>query len=1388
MHHEHSSSPCTEISVSDPTLATLGDKLKDLMIKSRTTHSKVEIKRLFDDIISYLKYFFKSFTTPSEIEENRSNFIYIFDYISSLLKRRDPTTSNPLLFKMIIESRLIQNLLRSLLTPMLKVEVILRDKNPRRINSLTKDLFLFLGVFPIMQSPLHFIYHNIIDNDKCHDFLETSINIFKHGSSMSLEEEFVESILASVKMFSVLSHTTSMHISFDSFLPYVIPWMEKYQSQRLCGDWISILRGFMYDPFGESLNSERMEKCWHLFPKLFEVIKKEISLEIPIINVQDDHQSKRSEFDFQDYFVNFLDISFYFCSCSHTAEVFDILKDSLDDIIKFVVTHRVDGHMASFLQLMSSFSAIPSIVPHISPKYDEDVLYCHRNRNYHLPSGNYYSLGTKSWYYLRYFLNCHSSPSIQKLDELIGTIKEYDEDEGFDDEAFDQLFLKYQDSLLEIFSSCCTSHQSIRDHRIELVLCVGCLVFFFSQRDLSLSEEIIQLIFANFYDYLSRIVQGLEGDIDYEFGILCEHFLILTFCVEPLTILVKIEPELRYLFKQGAMNKLCGDTPSVVLNICNEWASVLYDTNPGKLLLLNIVGAYFKDWLRIYQDTQVCVPFFSIPNTISSEVDEIIGEKDIAIYDEIWPMFDALFELFEGKEAMFFKDGFCEENILNAQVYQLFDLMAHLSSIHSNAIKIYDLIKDMLPIWSEDIRCLELGVNNPNLDARLLGNLVSVFSNVPSLVPHLSPRFDEILIWCTKREMNNNDVLNYISNCYPKLSHWVDKVKHLQKGVEFEEGPGFLYRDEIFSLFLAYQSREEIQEHKLEFLMCMKCLRTSIDFYRSEKIFSWIIDLVENMFDHLINVQQILNINIISQGFWEICLTIASIVSFCNDDDESFPGINDSLVALFLSKISPIIGCYNVSEGIEGSGRMISLRELEVLLDLLRTDNITTSLSILGILKPFIKPLIDRITIENNDKSGDSYSKCSVLIDILTTILAQNSDQEMNPTLLAEIWDIFLAFREFFQDYYGKLLLFRRVPFGFIKFLSRLCCDQVHTCEIFSVIKDKLDNWVHVIEANEEILMIELIDLVISLSKVPSIVPQLSPKYDGHIVLHCKQEGCVTLPLYLQNVYSHISRSFLSPILHSIPSISLIPTIETTQYPNSSSILPTTHFCDGIKYVSSISGGYLQHQESTICLIVGGTELEYSRVRYGELCVETCVANERKEEEEAAAEEKETREKEEGEKETEITRNTRQVTHSSLIKYTPPQHMLVTMSFTEERPLRQSVYDFIERTGACETEITRNTRQVTHSSLIKYTPPQHMLVTMSFTEERPLRQSVYDFIERTGACVEILFEEQTCLFEAYEQEAWKEGMEEVEEECKMKRSQEISGCEDLVDFDPFGST
>ncbi|GKT24132.1 hypothetical protein ADUPG1_012638, partial [Aduncisulcus paluster] len=548
MHHEHSFSPCTNIPANGPILEILVNKLKNLKIKLGEVPSNYVGRQVFRKIVSSLSHFFGYFASPSDIGDNRPNFVFVFEYISSLFQLGNLGTS-PVVFSGTREVISIDSFLYHLLSPMLKVEMILRDKKPGQINSITKNLFRVLRN-SLKRCPQFFM--DIRINFILSDFIKSLIDFFKFGSSISFDEEFVEDILACGKILSVLSHNQSMVIFLDSLLPYVIPWMEKYQSQRLCGDWITIVKGFVCN--SEYINVERMEKCWHLFPKLVEVIKKEISPEIPIINVKDDHKSIRSEFDFQDYFVNFLDISFYFCSCSHTAEVFDILKDSLDDIIKFVVTHRVDGHMASFLQLMSSFSAIPSIVPHILPKYDEDVLYCHRNSNIN-------SVVKVCPAYLKYLLNCHSSTYIQKLGGLIDLIRQC---EG--DEAFQELFLKHQDILLEIFSSYCSSDQSIWDHRFELIFCVGCLVLFSSNEEFFF-DDMVRLIFNNFYENLSRIVQVLEGEIDHEFCFLCGKIFHPVNSVTSLTFIKIIEPGFRYLFKQGSMNKLCADIPTFVLGL-----------------------------------------------------------------------------------------------------------------------------------------------------------------------------------------------------------------------------------------------------------------------------------------------------------------------------------------------------------------------------------------------------------------------------------------------------------------------------------------------------------------------------------------------------------------------------------------------------------------------------------------------------------------------------------------------------------------------------------------------------------------------------------------------------------------------------------------------------
>ncbi|GKT27307.1 hypothetical protein ADUPG1_013756 [Aduncisulcus paluster] len=81
--------------------------------------------------------------------------------------------------------------------------------------------------------------------------------------------------------------------------------------------------------------------------------------------------------------------------------------------------------------------------------------------------------------------------------------------------------------------------------------------------------------------------------------------------------------------------------------------------------------------------------------------------------------------------------------------------------------------------------------------------------------------------------------------------------------------------------------------------------------------------------------------------------------------------------------------------------------------------------------------------------------------------------------------------------------------------------------------------------------------------------------------------------------------------------------------------------------------------------------------------------------------------------------------------------------------------------GLENEEIQDLPEYITHSSLIRYKPAHHILTFMKLDEERSLRQSLYDFVEQTSAGVELLFDEQTCSFEGYDQDEWRKEMEDL---------------------------
>ncbi|GKT34309.1 hypothetical protein ADUPG1_007680 [Aduncisulcus paluster] len=105
----------------------------------------------------------------------------------------------------------------------------------------------------------------------------------------------------------------------------------------------------------------------------------------------------------------------------------------------------------------------------------------------------------------------------------------------------------------------------------------------------------------------------------------------------------------------------------------------------------------------------------------------------------------------------------------------------------------------------------------------------------------------------------------------------------------------------------------------------------------------------------------------------------------------------------------------------------------------------------------------------------------------------------------------------------------------------------------------------------------------------------------------------------------------------------------------------------------------------------------------------------------------------------------------------------------------QCMGTYCESVDPSDNSSTQSSHVISHSSLIQYTPPQHLLVKMGFDEERSLRQSAYDLIERTGGGVEALFDAKTYSFEGFDRDRWEREME-MERVSGEEEENEINLC------------
>ncbi|GKT37074.1 hypothetical protein ADUPG1_009930 [Aduncisulcus paluster] len=373
--------------------------------------------------------------------------------------------------------------------------------------------------------------------------------------------------------------------------------------------------------------------------------------------------------------------------------------------------------------------------------------------------------------------------------------------------------------------------------------------------------------------------------------------------------------------------------------------------------------------------------------------------------------------------------------------------------------------------------------------------------------------------WCKDNGCWDKVYSRYIENCCPTLKKRIELFDSFGKFPDSESTSKLYHerRDEILSVFLEYQSKSEIEEHKREIILCVKCLKLHI--ISGNEIYlpnSDLNDLIDTFIDHLSRCEEVLEGDV-DEEYCSICVSYTFKVQ---DKWDSF-----------LPKISPTF--QRILE--RGSKKKlrgeVALRLLITLKNISNSPTSSTRSSILTLIKPYF-----RYWLRKYDDS-ECYGN---LMYILSKITLSSDDSTPNKSLCSETWDLFFPVLDVLKSETNEIVEGAKGHHHVLSFFSNLCCD--HAKEVYHNITDEyLDEWFTIIkEERHKWGIIYWSKLISMFSTVPSLVPLISPKYD------VKMMKSRFFDRYFSNISSHIASSYLPKLLHSIPPVSLIPSIETS--------------------------------------------------------------------------------------------------------------------------------------------------------------------------------------------------------------------------------------------------
>ncbi|GKT34619.1 hypothetical protein ADUPG1_007943 [Aduncisulcus paluster] len=777
------------------------------------------------------------------------------------------------------------------------------------------------------------------------------------------------------------------------------------------------------------------------------------------------------------------------------------------------------------------------------------------------------------------------------------------------------------------------------------------------------------------------------------------------------TILPQISPFLSNLLTLGISQKLENSFIEDILEICRYIAFA--KDNSTRDSLLSILRPHILPWMRRYPDKKFFLQWIIIFQRIICDEDNEHPHEDRSL--KLWFVFHPVLDVIKDTDSK----GITFDN---STLIACFELFISLSYIHSQAIEVYDSIKDgLLDSWfivvkKESEKGNDWGIKN-------WVKLVSLFSTIPSIAPQLSPKYDDQMEW----GMNNNcwieEYTQYIRNLYPSLKKWVNLFESIIKADS--ESTSKLYhkhREEILSVFLAYQSKSEIEEHKREIILCVHCLNAFVGhrLLSGDMVslpFTELNDPIDTFIGHISRVEEVLK-EYIDGDFLKICENFCyfNFFEYENEEEQVF------------CKLSLILQHILERGSKEKLDRYIIIRLLDTLFRI--SDYPSTRSYILTLIKPF---LIDWLRIYKYI-DGEYCAFYGQWAYILSQITLSSDNETSNISVCAEAWPLFHPILEVIRREFAGNMLAKYYRDYILDFLANLCYDQSHAAEVYDNLKHFLGEWY------------ELLSMI---SSVSHLIPELSPQYDEEMKMCLTLQPCHSqYELFTSNVSSFLSCSYLSNnLLHSIPPVSLIPSIETSLCPEKDGYSYASHVCSVMEFIITIVYSK-QSKISYFNIVEGGKEMKIHLIRRGKLC---CSHADRS-----------------------YGNNDHEEYEEDKFHSIPSHKILDEPSSQKKQSTLMGEKQEAEEEKNSIISFEHNYR-IKHSSIIQYTPPQHLLVKMPFDEERSLRQSVYDFVEHTGGGVESLFDHEMCnvSFEGYDQESWREEMEILEEEEEEEEEEEF---------------